>query len=204
MEKFLRYAVVLFAGALTILFLYPFKEMRFGGFSPAGFYSPIDRTIASAIFLSASDSADYWAKDFQYRNECTNSRDPMDCRHSLVRNNYKMLRDIREFNTQKYKNSMPEFKHSVNAFFECAREDPLGCFKERRRILDLGEPIYEEYMLKQKMIISIGTWLVNIIVGALIVLLIFSRKSLAKFIARTLRSSKNSIEDTAKKIHEKI
>lgn len=200
MEKFLRYTVVLLAGALTILFLYPFKEMRFGGFPPAGFYSPIDRTIASAIFLSASDSAEYWVKDFQYRNECANSRSPIDCRHSLVRNNYKMLRDIRDFNTQKYKNSMPEFKHSVDAFFECAREDPLGCFKERRRILDLGEPIYEEYMLKQKMTIGVGTWLVNLFVAVLIGCLIFGRKKLAHFFVNILKSSK----DAAEKFHQRM
>lgn len=200
MEKFLRYTVVLLAGALTIIFFYPFKEMRFGGLPPAGFYSPIDRTIASAIFLSASDSADYWVKDFQYRSECANSRNPVDCRHSLVRNNYKMLRDIREFNTQKYRNSMPEFKHSVDAFFECAREDPLGCFKERRRILDLGEPIYEEYMLKQKKIIGIGTWLVNLFVAAFIGCLIFSRKKLAHFFVSILKSSKGAAE----KFHQRI
>lgn len=212
MEKILRYAIILLAGVLVIIFLYPIEKTRSPGSVPKGFYSKIDNTFASLIMLSFNKSAYYWRKDFHYRQECranTNNSD-IYCKHPFRYQLPYMLADGTLYKIERYFLANPgsgdsDFKGAVESIYSsCGKRDVFTCVADNPRIVEIGSLIYENYMLEQRRIIGVGTWFANIIAIIFAALLIFSRKWLAESIFNILKSSKDTIKDAAEKIHEKI
>lgn len=228
MEKFLRYIIIISTTALAVLLFYPFDEISRGQSTPKGFYSSIDGTVASQ-FITGGDAKLYWEKDIKRRNECERNSALDNCSnlsqmdpvgifqeacakkkleqqqcaiHPFRINFYRVLNDVTTFARGRYEFS--EFNNAAEDFYSCIRKNESSLECPAERIAILGEPIYEKYMDSQRKKIGIGTWIVNLCAAALIISLLIGRKSIARSISNALRTSKETIEDAAKKVHDKV
>lgn len=202
MEKFLRYIIILLTTALAVLLFYPFDEISRGRSTPKGFYSSIDGTVASE-FVTVGETRFYWEQDIKQRNECARNSAAYECKfHPFRFHFYDKFNDVATF--AKGRHEFSEFNSAAEDFYSCVRKgnELLECPKDKISIL--GEPIYEKYMDSQRKKIGIGMWIVNFCAATLIISLLIGRKSLARSISNILRTSKETIEDAAKKVHDKV
>ena len=200
MEKFFRYIFILLAILFVVFFLWPSSSHRA---TPNGFYSPVDKTHAMEPFLHYHKGASRWEAAHRLKNQCRSTG--MNCGiHPFRYGIFDNILDLSDSFSRKsieYKEAKEEL---YKEWFETHKgTDPydLPGFK---RVHQLGEPLYEDYLNSQKIIIKYLTWALTLFVILIGSALMIFRVNLARWVCGLLRISVNTTGKAARKFHDNI
>lgn len=199
MEKFFRYIFILLAILFVVFFLWPSSRHRA---TPQGFYSPVDKTQAMEPFLYYHKGASRWEEAHYVKNECRSTR--RNCGIHPFRYGIDKIFDLSDSFSRKsieYKEAKEELDKE---WLETNKGMPFDDLPGLKRVLQLGEPLYEDYMNSQRIIIKYLTWALTLFVILIGSTLIIFRVNLARWACGLLRISANTTGKTARKFHDNI
>lgn len=199
MEKFFRYIFILLAILFVVFFLWPSSRHRA---TPQGFYSPVDKTHAMEPFLYYHKGAKKWEDAHYFKNECR-----LFSRHCGINPFRYGINEIFDLSDSFSRKSIEYKEAKENLDKEWLETNKGMSFDDLpglKRVLQLGEPLYEDYMNSQRIIIKYLTWAITLFIITIGAALIIFRMNLARWLCGLLRISVDKTGKVARKFHENI
>lgn len=199
MKKFFRYIFIILAILFVVFFLWPSSSYRA---TPKGFYSPVDKTHAMEPFLYYHKGASRWEEVHYVKNECKLSS--RYCGIHPFRYGIDKIFDLSDLFSRKsieYKEAKEKLDKE---WLETNKDMPFRDFLGLKLVLQLGEPLYEDYMNSQRIIIKYLTWALTLFIIIIGAALIIFRVYLARWLCGLLRISVDKTGKVARKFHDNI